>query len=34
LGAKPGSKLKKATELGIKTVYESEFVTLLESNDE
>ena len=34
LGAKPGSKLKKATELGIKTVYESEFITLLELNDE
>ena len=34
LVAKPGSKLKKATELGIKTVYESEFITLLELNDE
>ena len=34
LGFKPGSKLKKANELGIKTLDESEFITLLELNDE
>ncbi|MDA1331810.1 MAG: NAD-dependent DNA ligase LigA [Proteobacteria bacterium] len=34
LGVKPGLKLKKATELGIKTLDESEFITFLELNDE
>ena len=34
LGEKPGSKLKKATDLGVKTVDESMFIKLLESENE
>jgi len=33
LGEKPGSKLKKATDLGVKTVDESMFIRLLESEN-
>ena len=34
LGEKPGSKLKKANDLGVKTIDELMFISLLEREDE
>ena len=32
VGQSPGSKVKKADELGIKQIYEEEFKALIETN--